>query len=112
VREVYLAQNPIEATLLVELLKAEGIEAVVQGEYLYAIRGLVPATYPTVWVVNDDEYDQARMMALEFDRQQQVDGDQEPLAPWVCPACGERIEGQFEQCWHCGADRPAGDQGS
>jgi hypothetical protein len=107
-KQVYLAQDPIEANLLVGLLKAEGIEAVVQGEYLYAIRGLVPATYPTVWVVDENEYDQARALALEFDRQQREGGGPEPLESWVCPVCGETIEGQFDQCWHCGADRAPG----
>jgi hypothetical protein len=105
-KQVYLAQDPVEANLLVDLLKAEGIDAVVQGEHLYAIRGLVPATYPTVWVVDDEAYEPARELALEFDRRQREGGDQEPLAPWVCPDCGETIEGQFDQCWHCGADRP------
>jgi hypothetical protein len=106
VKQVYLAQDPIEANVLVDLLKDEGIEAVVQGEYLYAIRGLVPATYPTVWVVNEDEYERARTLALEFDRQQRTGDDEEPLEPWICPSCGETIEGQFDQCWHCGEERP------
>ena len=105
-KQVYLAQDPIQANLLVDLLGAEGVEAVVQGEHLYAIRGLVPVAYPTVWVVDDGEYDRARALALEFDRQQQMDADREPLEPWNCPSCGETIEGQFDQCWHCGADRP------
>jgi hypothetical protein len=108
VKQVYLAQNPIEASLLVDLLGGEGIEAVVQGEHLYAIRGIVPMSYPTVWVVDDEQYEQARALALEFDRQQQAGGVQVPLKPWVCPSCGETIEGQFDQCWHCGAERPAG----
>ena len=105
-KQIYLAQNPIDANLLVDLLHAEGIEAVVQGEHLYAIRGLVPATYPTVWVVNEEHYDRARAMALEFDRRQLQGSGQEPLEPWDCPSCGETIEGQFDQCWHCGAERP------
>jgi hypothetical protein len=25
---------------------------------------------------------------------------------WVCPDCGESIEGQFAQCWHCGCWKP------
>ena len=109
-KQVYLAQDPIEANLLVDLLGAEGIEAVVQGEHLYAIRGIVPMSYPTVWVVDDDDYEQARALALEFDQRQQAGGEQEPLDPWVCPACGEAIEGQFDQCWHCGEDRPVDDE--
>ena len=105
-KQVYLAQDPIEANLLVDLLGAEGIEAVVQGEHLYAIRGIVPMSYPTVWVVDDDDYEQARALALEFDRRQQAGGEQELLKPWVCLSCGETIEGQFDQCWQCGAERP------
>lgn len=26
--------------------------------------------------------------------------------PWRCPHCGEHLEGQFEICWRCGAERP------
>ena len=29
------------------------------------------------------------------------------LDSWVCPACGEKSEGQFSSCWKCGADRSA-----
>jgi hypothetical protein len=25
--------------------------------------------------------------------------------PWVCRACNETIEGQFEACWNCGAPK-------
>lgn len=25
--------------------------------------------------------------------------------PWTCAACGERLEGQFDSCWRCGAER-------
>lgn len=24
---------------------------------------------------------------------------------WDCMACGEHLEAQFSQCWHCGAER-------
>ena len=27
--------------------------------------------------------------------------------PWTCPGCGERIEPQFAQCWHCAAAAPS-----
>jgi len=29
-----------------------------------------------------------------------------PGPEWIC-TCGERLGGQFSQCWRCGADRPA-----
>jgi hypothetical protein len=27
------------------------------------------------------------------------------LAAWVCPHCGQDVEGQFAACWNCGAAR-------
>ncbi|MDU7586968.1 MAG: DUF2007 domain-containing protein, partial [Acidovorax sp.] len=29
-----------------------------------------------------------------------------PQRQWRCHACGEAIEGGFEQCWNCGALMP------
>jgi hypothetical protein len=26
---------------------------------------------------------------------------------WSCHGCGEAVDGPFEQCWNCGALRPA-----
>lgn len=25
---------------------------------------------------------------------------------WDCASCGEHLEAQFSECWHCGAERP------
>jgi len=110
VKQVYLAENPIEAHIVVDLLQAQGIEAVVQGEHIFAIRGAVPISYPTVWVLDEDNYDRARELALDYDRGQytpsRADAHREP---WTCPQCGERIKGHFDQCWQCGADHPIQD---
>lgn len=27
---------------------------------------------------------------------------------WTCPACGERIDAAFTNCWRCGSDRAGG----
>lgn len=107
-KQVYLAEDPVEAHIVVELLKAEGIAATVQGEHLFAIRGVVPLDYPTVWVVDEDDYERARELALEYDRGRYTaqEGGAPPPQPWICPQCGERIEGQFGLCWQCGAERP------
>ena len=29
----------------------------------------------------------------------------QPHRVWVCRGCGETVDGPFEQCWNCGADR-------
>jgi hypothetical protein len=110
VKKVYMAENPIEANMVVDLLQAEGIAAVVQGEHIFAVRGALPISYPTVWVLDEGDYDRARELALEYDRSQYATEGKEPRPePWVCPQCGERIEGQFGLCWQCGAERPLED---
>jgi hypothetical protein len=112
-KQVYMAESPIEAHMVVDLLRAQGIEAVVQGEELFGIRGAVPISYPTVWVLDEDDYERGRALALAYDRgQYQAQGLGEQVQEaWTCPQCGERIEGQFDQCWNCGTDRPEEDQG-
>lgn len=30
-----------------------------------------------------------------------------PSPAWVCPNCGEEVEGNFESCWSCHTERPA-----
>jgi hypothetical protein len=101
-----LAENPIEAHMVVDLLQADGIAAVVQGEHIFAVRGALPVSYPTVWVLDEDDHDRAREIVLAYEQDAASDG--EPLAPepWTCPQCGEQIEGQFGLCWQCGAERP------
>ena len=108
-KQVYLAENPIEAHMVVDLLAEEGIAATVQGENIFAVRGALPISYPTVWVLDDDDYERARKLALEYDREEYAAPGSEdlPRKPWTCPQCGERIEGHFDACWHCGTDRPA-----
>jgi hypothetical protein len=113
-KQVYLAENPIEAHMVADLLEAEGIAAAVQGEHLFAIRGAVPISYPTVWVLDEDDYGRARELALNYDRGQYdvQGGGGLPHKPWTCAQCGERIEGHFDACWQCGADRPVEDDAS
>ena len=105
-KQVYMAENPIEAHMVVDLLQAQGIEAVVQGEEIFGIRGAVPISYPTVCVLDDGDYDRARALALEYDREQYTPGEEDSRPPWTCAQCGEQIEGHFDQCWQCGAERP------
>jgi hypothetical protein len=46
---------------------------------------------------------------------QQLDGDDAPsddaeessAASWICPHCGEKSPGNFEECWKCQRSRPA-----
>jgi hypothetical protein len=101
--EIYRAAHPALAHLLKGLLAAEGIEAIVVGEFAFSVRGEVPLTsetLPRVCVVEDGDASRAREIAVAFDRGR-TDG---PMGSnWRCPSCGELVEGQFAICWNCGS---------
>lgn len=105
-KKIYTARNPIDAHLLKGALEGEQIEAIVQGDFLWGARGEVPVTpetCPSVWIVNDADYEKAVQVLDDFK-------SQEITAPiqteeWKCDNCNEINEGQFLECWQCGALR-------
>ena len=107
-RQVFVAKHPTEAHFVRGLLEADGISAEVHGESLFSVRGEGPATpetLPSVWVVDESDAARAQVILAEYGRQDIRDVDQ---ANWRCPNCGERVESQFTECWHCGTSRPPG----
>ncbi len=83
------------------LLEAQGIPCVVRNEYLGGAAGELPPheCWPELWVVEAGDWDRARALV-----EAQLGPTHAP--PWTCPDCGEAIEGQFAQCWHCGRRAP------
>src|SRR3979411_544122 len=57
---------------------------------------------PEVWVVEDSEFARACEM------RDAVTKPPLPQSAWICPSCGEQLEGQFGSCWKCGANRDLG----
>ena len=99
--QAYVAQNLMQAHLIRGFLDSEGIFSVVRGEHLVAIQGEVPITMdtlPSIWVAEEDR-ERARELIDRALREQLVVRD------WTCPGCSETIEGQFTECWRCGAAR-------
>ncbi|MDZ7638718.1 MAG: DUF2007 domain-containing protein [Bryobacterales bacterium] len=108
-RQVYEAFTPMEAHFLLGLLESNGVVSEVRGEALYGIRGGVPAateTLPTLWVLDDEDYDKARAVVEAYDRRDALPASL-AAGDWLCAQCGERVEGQFTSCWNCGAENPA-----
>ena len=104
-KKVYTARNPADAHLLKGLLEGENIEAEVRGEFLYGVRGEVPITpdtCPSVWVMDDSDYDRAMELVSTF----RVGESPIPIEgeAWRC-SCGEENESQFTECWSCGKGR-------
>ena len=79
------------------LLRTEGIAAVVRNEILSSAMGELPPAecQAELWVMNDT--DAARALEILSERK-----TSEPR--WTC-GCGETLEQQFTHCWRCGASR-------
>ena len=91
----------MQARLVAQWLEQNGIEATVQGELMWAARGEIPvgpSTGPSVWTWEEQAVEARRLLDQ---RPKDVPG----TPAWVCPGCGEEVEGQFTDCWNCGAQR-------
>lgn len=99
-RRLTSAPNLAIATLWSDLLRQAGFEACVQRAWAGSIAGEIPPdqALPEVWILDDERLAEARAM---LDRLRNL-----PHRRWACTRCGELVEGPFEQCWNCGADRP------
>ena len=97
------APNIAIATLWVDFLRAAGVDASLQRYYLGAAAGHLPPDQclPEIWLRHDEQQERARALLAEL--------TDSPQRRWRC-ACGEQVEGGFEQCWHCGRwmPQPAG----
>jgi hypothetical protein len=95
-------RNPMEGHAIRGFLDANGVEAIVRGEFLSGGVGELPADVCAVWIVDDASHERAIGLLRDYLR-----GTHVRVEAWVCPACNERLEGQFTECWNCGAERPS-----
>jgi hypothetical protein len=105
-KQVYIADDPTEAHLVKGILEQYGISCEVRGESLWIARGQLPLTsetLPTIWIFDDNKFEEATELTERF---QNRTLSSNTGANWKCPECGEEVEGQFTECWQCGANRP------
>jgi hypothetical protein len=98
-KRVYSSFNLAAVHHARNLLENEGIRAVVKNEFLSSAMGDLPPAecQAEVWVLSDADAARAEAFLKGI-----FSGKVED--PWKC-ACGEVCEGQFTQCWRCGAYR-------
>lgn len=83
------------------LLRSDGIPAVVRNEFLASAMGELPPSecQPEVWVLDDSD---------EWRAKRTLENPPAAAGPaWGCEACGEVSEPQFTHCWKCGRSRRA-----
>ncbi len=93
--------NLLIATLWHRMLEDAGIRSEIRNRYIGAAVGELPADQvaPQIWIRDDRDEARARTLIDEL-RRPKASPD------WCCFTCGERVEGQFFQCWNCQALRP------
>jgi hypothetical protein len=91
--------NIIEAQLLADLLKQDGIEVRVFNQYALGAMGEIPFThtYPELWLVNDGDQPRAEAVLRAVQRAARLDSRKH------CRGCGEELSADLLSCWNCGA---------
>lgn len=104
-KQIHTAKHATEAHLVKGFLESQGIPAVVRGEFLTSGWGELPVDLCSVWISDDAQFVLANELLIAF-----LNGSfarQFGAERWQCPRCNETLEGQFTECWNCGARRPA-----
>ena len=97
---VYEASDPVNAEIVKDYLVSWGLDVFIKGVFGWGGQGDLPTNaYPQVCVTRDADAQRARELIRMWER------GEDPRPPWSCPACGERMGGQFSDCWRCGAEK-------
>lgn len=98
-RRLASGPNTLELGNLRNVLEMAGIRAEIRnldraaGMLQIPIAGLEPE----LWLIDDHRYEEAVAIVRRV---------RTPLTlvvePWICPACGESVDGDFAACWNCG----------
>ncbi len=101
-QKVYSNPDRLLIGHLAQVLEQHGIECYVKNAFLAGGAGELPPLecWPELW--GRDDEDNARATALIESVLQAPESGSE----WICPDCGEQVEGQFAACWRCGHRAP------
>ena len=89
------------------ILESEGIITELRNAGASGLAGEVPYTqvYPELWLLDHRDESRARALIRDYRTQEAAT----PLGPdWICPTCGESVEGVFAECWNCRTPSPVG----
>jgi len=101
-KRILSSPNLIEITQLKGVLESAGIACFVKIEVSAGLMGEVPLTEctPELWIEQEQRLEEAMQMKSDWQASAKAAGSN-----WVCPACGETSEPQFDSCWKCGATK-------
>ena len=85
------------------MLESHGIETFVKNRDVSGLAGeaaIMPELWPTLCVVQDDDYEKA----MQIIRESSATDAERAETEVTCPDCGETNPGNFDICWSCGAE--------
>ena len=100
-KRVYAAEHGLMIDRIKDILEEEGIACMIKNLNLSGAMGEIPPIecWPEIWVMEDGDYEFANSIVEDLLKE-----PTEYRTSWMCK-CGEKIEGQFTDCWSCGAAR-------
>ncbi len=100
-KKVYCAEHGLMTEHIKDILQEEGIDCMIKNLSLAGGMGEIPPIecWPEVWILEDEDYFRANSIVEDLLKE-----SDEYRTSWLCQ-CGEKIEGQFTDCWSCGAAR-------
>lgn len=84
------------------LLESNGIRTFIKNEFGSSVVGELPfvEVVPQLFVLEEKDLAKAKeLLKLDLPVEQATED-------WSCPRCGIMVEGNFSQCWRCGAVHP------
>ena len=101
-KKVYSSHSPFQVAQLKGVLEAHHIACITRNDFLQGAAGELPPIecLPELWILDESQLERASDLIAAFTT------PSPKLSDWTCEQCGERLEGQFGSCWHCGHDRP------
>ena len=84
------------------LLESEGIRTFLKNEFSSGVLGELPFVeiVPQLFVIEPGDETKAKALIGSA-------SDNADVGPnWQCASCKEMVEGNFDACWNCGAEKP------
>ncbi len=100
-KRVYADEHGLMTERIKDILEEEGINCMIKNLNLSGGVGEIPPIecWPEVWIMEYVDYYRANSIVEDLLKE-----STEYQTSWICK-CGEKIEGQFTDCWNCGTAR-------
>jgi len=96
--EIFRDIDTAKVGMIDELLKDSGIPTLLKnftgGSNITSVP--IPTLYPTIYVLDKSQVDEARELVKEFFEAKPVSAEE-----WYCSECNEVVDGFLNECWAC-----------